>query len=324
MPATKVTSIASSVDKFGRTGPLTFVMVPHNGRRAIKDEHDIAYRDRTRAHSPASLLPAPPGQSDVEPSVDERLLFRFSALISTSHRIHYDLDWYHREEDDGHVIHGPLLALMMCEHMRREEIALTDRIFGYRSVSPWVGRADLSTGASRREGGVEFALSTRAEHPDVRPGRVFHWCYRILSAQWSSPVVRAIMPPCSTGYATPSDCAGSGDTAALGAAVADLARSVAIVRRLYRRRVRGPPWTRSSEALRSSTWRRTLGRFAEAVTDGEEASPRRGCVSLYRVKQLLSSGTARAGPRWRHAGPGESSWSVWACAHPLPGSRAQH
>jgi len=68
--------------------------------------------------------------------VDERLLFRFSALTYNAHRIHYDVAWCRREGYDGLVIHGPLLAFMMGEHMRRQGIDLVHKTFGYRLVSP--------------------------------------------------------------------------------------------------------------------------------------------------------------------------------------------
>ena len=68
--------------------------------------------------------------------MDERLLFRFSALTYNAHRIHYDLDWCRREGYDGLVIHGPLLALMMGEHCGGRAFDLTGQTFGYRLVSP--------------------------------------------------------------------------------------------------------------------------------------------------------------------------------------------
>src|SRR5699024_10683976 len=80
--------------------------------------------------------PAPPAGPTLELAADERLLFRFSALTYNAHRIHYDRDWCRKEGYDGLVIHGPLLAFMMGEHLRREGIDLVGKTFEYRLVSP--------------------------------------------------------------------------------------------------------------------------------------------------------------------------------------------
>lgn len=140
-PATELTSIKSSVDKVGRTGPLTLTTVLREifqgGELVIQDEQDIVYRaPGTGALPPPPAPPKPPAGPSSSLAVDERLLFRFSALTYNAHRIHYDLDWCKREGYDGLVIHGPLLALMMGEHLRRQGISLEGRTFGYRLVSP--------------------------------------------------------------------------------------------------------------------------------------------------------------------------------------------
>jgi 3-methylfumaryl-CoA hydratase len=139
--ATKVTSVKSSVDKVGRTGPLTLTTVLHEifqgGEPVIREEQDIVYRapGSGALPPPPEAAPTPAGPA-LDLAVDERLLFRFSALTYNAHRIHYDLDWCKREGYDGLVIHGPLLALMMGEHLRRQGVDLRGRTFGYRFVSP--------------------------------------------------------------------------------------------------------------------------------------------------------------------------------------------
>lgn len=179
-PATKVTSIARSVEKQGRTGPLTFVTVlqeiTQGGALAIREEQDIVYRaPGTGALPPAPEPPAPPAGPTLRLAVDERMLFRFSALTYNTHRIHYDLGYVPTEGYDGLVIHGPLQALLMGDHMRREGIDLVGRTYGYRLVSPMVGpqtlsivpgRDGLEAGAeSRSEAGAVCAVSTLAD-PD--------------------------------------------------------------------------------------------------------------------------------------------------------------
>ncbi|MCZ4519409.1 mesaconyl-C4 CoA hydratase [Rhodococcus ruber] len=179
-PATKVTSIAKSVDKVGRTGALTLTTVlqeiTQDGELVIREEQDIVYREGGSAPLPT---PAPSVDPLAEPtlslSVDEKLLFRFSALTYNSHRIHYDLDWCRKEGYDGLVVHGPLLAFMMAEHMRREGISLMNKTFGYRLLSPMTrpqtftvvpAAAGLEAGAEVRSAdGVVCAVGTLNEGP---------------------------------------------------------------------------------------------------------------------------------------------------------------
>ena len=151
-PATRTTWIADEVEKQGRTGPLRFVTVRHELSQrdavAVVEEQDIVYR------APGGALPSAPGEGlpDREPSltleVDERLLFRFSALTYNAHRIHYDRGWCRQEGYDDLVVHGPLQALMMGELARRNGVPLLGRRFGYRLLSPMVGPQTMHVMAS--------------------------------------------------------------------------------------------------------------------------------------------------------------------------------
>ncbi|WP_327116352.1 mesaconyl-C4 CoA hydratase [Nocardia sp. NBC_01730] len=176
--ATKVTSVKSLLDKDGRTGPLTLVTVLQEifqgGELVIREEQDIVYRaPGSGTLPPAPTAPASPSGPTLELAVDERTLFRFSALTYNAHRIHYDLGWTAQEGYDGLLIHGPLLALMMGEHMRREGIELRGKTFGYRFVSPMTkpqtftvvpGPEGLIHGAEARSAaGAVCAVSTLAE-----------------------------------------------------------------------------------------------------------------------------------------------------------------
>lgn len=176
--ATRVSTIASTVEKEGRTGGLTFVTVRHEisqgGELSVVDEQDIVYRaGGTTALPPAPEPPAPPAGPTLSLTVDEPMLFRFSALTYNTHRIHYDLGYVPTEGYDGLVVHGPLQALMMADHLRREGIDLVGRQFAYRLVSPMVGPQTLTIvpgpdglqhGAeSRSEAGAVCAVSTVKE-----------------------------------------------------------------------------------------------------------------------------------------------------------------
>jgi 3-methylfumaryl-CoA hydratase len=167
-PATRTTWVTGDVEKQGRTGPLRFLTVRHEisqaGEVAVVDEQDLVYR------SPGGALPQRQGEGlpDRSPAltldVDERLLFRFSALTYNAHRIHYDRDWCRQEGYDDLVVHGPLQALMMGELARRNGVPLVGRRFGYRLVSPMTGPQAMHVLAS--PDGIDEGAEVRA--PDGR------------------------------------------------------------------------------------------------------------------------------------------------------------
>ncbi len=121
-PATRVSTIDTVTEKAGRSGRLVFVTVRHevsgDDGPAIVEEHDIVYREDTGGPG-AAARPGEPAPEDadwtqaVEP--DPTLLFRYSALTFNGHRIHYDRDYATGIEGyGGLVVHGPLLATLMC------------------------------------------------------------------------------------------------------------------------------------------------------------------------------------------------------------------
>ncbi len=68
---------------------------------------------------------------------DPVLLFRYSALTFNGHRIHYDLKF--ATEDEGYpglVVHGPLLATLMVDLVRRERPAARVAAFEFRAERP--------------------------------------------------------------------------------------------------------------------------------------------------------------------------------------------
>lgn len=145
--ATRRTWVTGSSVKRGRSGRLRFTSVrtevTQDGRLAVVEENDIVYREA------GSAVTVPVGSLDTQPPAtegptvafraDEVALMRFSALTYNAHRIHYDLGWCAVEGYDGLVIHGPLQALLMGEHVRRHGGGLLGRRFDYRLVSPAVG-----------------------------------------------------------------------------------------------------------------------------------------------------------------------------------------
>jgi 3-methylfumaryl-CoA hydratase len=135
--------IVDIAHKEGRTGPLAFVVVRHmisgeNGV-AIVEEHDIVYRgepregERRSATSPAPVDAA--WSREIHP--DPVLLFRYSALTFNSHRIHYDRRYVTEVEHyPGLVVHGPLIARLLVDLLRRATPHARLAAFSFRATSP--------------------------------------------------------------------------------------------------------------------------------------------------------------------------------------------
>jgi 3-methylfumaryl-CoA hydratase len=84
---------------------------------------------------------------------DPVLLFRYSALTFNSHRIHYDMPYVTGEEGyPGLVVHGPLIATLLLDLLRRELPAAIVKSFAFRAVSPlFAGSAGADAPAHRFE-----------------------------------------------------------------------------------------------------------------------------------------------------------------------------
>ena len=140
---TRVSRIADVAFKESRVGPLVFVRVDHeiSGPQgpALKEEHDIVYRD---VPAPGLAPPAPPPAPEgalwrrtVTP--DPVMLFRYSALTFNGHRIHYDRPYATKVEGyPGLVVHGPLIATLLMDLIRRERPEARLARFAYRAASP--------------------------------------------------------------------------------------------------------------------------------------------------------------------------------------------
>jgi len=127
-PATKRSRVLSVLEKQGRSGPLTFIVVEHQilqrGQVVIDEQQDIVYREAASSASQLSASPedgpaAQPADGDWVIEISPSLLFRFSALTYNAHRIHYDRDYAMQVEGyPGLLTHGPLQALAMAEAAR--------------------------------------------------------------------------------------------------------------------------------------------------------------------------------------------------------------
>jgi 3-methylfumaryl-CoA hydratase len=140
---TRETRVIDIKEKSGRSGPLVFVVVRHEISNAdglaVTEEHDIVYRDHSRDKSTAA--PAQPAPADaawertIQP--DDVLLFRYSALTFNGHRIHYDRRYATEVEGyPGLVVHGPLIATLLMDLLRRNQPTAVVARFSFRAVSP--------------------------------------------------------------------------------------------------------------------------------------------------------------------------------------------
>jgi 3-methylfumaryl-CoA hydratase len=140
---TRTSRILAVRQKEGRSGPLIFVIVRHEigdaEGIALSEEQDIAYRDHTGSTEGKSSAPSAPVDAAWERVIrpDDVLLFRYSALTFNAHRIHYDRR-YAMEAGGypGLVVHGPLIATLLLDLVRRNLPGATVERFSFRAVSP--------------------------------------------------------------------------------------------------------------------------------------------------------------------------------------------
>jgi 3-methylfumaryl-CoA hydratase len=65
------------------------------------------------------------------------LLFRYSALTFNGHRIHYDQPYVTQVEGyPGLIVHGPLIASLLLDLVRRERPDAVVTAFSFRAVQP--------------------------------------------------------------------------------------------------------------------------------------------------------------------------------------------
>jgi 3-methylfumaryl-CoA hydratase len=141
----RLSTIEDVTSKTGRSGALVFVKVRHelrcNGaaQPALVEWHDIVYREakQSGAAEPPPQ-PTPQGadwQREIVP--DDVLLFRYSALTFNGHRIHYDRRYATGVEGyPGLVVHGPLIATLLLDLLRRQLPQADVAAFRFRAVRP--------------------------------------------------------------------------------------------------------------------------------------------------------------------------------------------
>jgi 3-methylfumaryl-CoA hydratase len=139
---TRTSRIVSVEQKRGRSGALVFVVVRHeignSGGVALTEEQDIVYREHSKRGDPERMPERAPAGSAWERIVraDDVLLFRYSALTFNAHRIDYDRRFATEVEGyPGLVVHGPLIATMLLDLLRRHMPEAKAMRFAFRSAS---------------------------------------------------------------------------------------------------------------------------------------------------------------------------------------------
>lgn len=168
----RVAKIAAVTHKEGRDGPLVFVTVQHEvfaeGALALTEEQNIVYREAPKATASATAetvgtTMARVAQWRTSVTADEVMLFRFSALTFNSHRIHYDRSYATQVEGyPGLVVHGPLVATLLADLVRRNVAGETLRSLCFRAKQPLFAGSPFTICGSREGKSLELW----AEAPD--------------------------------------------------------------------------------------------------------------------------------------------------------------
>ncbi len=160
----RLSRITSVVRKEGRSGALVFVTVRHEVRDAeglvLSDEHDIVYRGESAA-APAPVVAPTEAKWRREIRPDPVLLFRYSAVTFNGHRIHYDHPYTTQVEGyPGLVVHGPLIATLLVDLLRRNDPAAVLSTYRFRALRPLFDTAPFMTLGQPNAGNASARLWT--------------------------------------------------------------------------------------------------------------------------------------------------------------------
>ncbi len=155
----RVSEVRAVEIKNGKSGPLVFVLVAHEisgaGGVLLREEHDIVYREAPTPGVAAKSTPAPDNavwRRQISP--DPVMLFRYSALTFNGHRIHYDQPYATKVEGyPGLIVHGPLIATLLMDLLRREAPAARLARFEFRALAPLFDTAPFAVEGRPGSGG---------------------------------------------------------------------------------------------------------------------------------------------------------------------------
>jgi 3-methylfumaryl-CoA hydratase len=157
-------TIADVATKEGRTGKLVFVKVRHELSAqgapdpAIVEYHDIVYREAKQAGD-VDPPPTAAAQGEWQRTIvpDDVLLFRYSALTFNGHRIHYDRQYVTQIEGyPGLIVHGPLIATLLMDLVRRNAPGEEVATFRFKAVRPTFDPHPFKVNGSRQGNEVKL------------------------------------------------------------------------------------------------------------------------------------------------------------------------
>jgi 3-methylfumaryl-CoA hydratase len=162
---TRTSRIAEVQHKEGRSGSLVFVAVRHEignaDGAALTEDQNLVYRANAKPDErPPAPQPAPAGSAwERTVQADDVLLFRYSALTFNAHRIHYDRRFATQTEGyPGLVVHGPLIATLLLDLLRRRMPEAKVERFEFRSVSPLFDTAPFTVSGKPESDGRSVSL----------------------------------------------------------------------------------------------------------------------------------------------------------------------
>jgi 3-methylfumaryl-CoA hydratase len=171
---TRTSRISDVTMKTGNSGVLCFVSVEHRittpRGTALRERHDIVYRDVSTAPPPAKPPEPPPSAQHRESHMaDPVLLFRYSALTFNGHRIHYDRDYVTKVEGyPGLIFHGPMQAALLVEFAAKLHGGAAPKKFSYRGVQPLFEGSEFSVNANTTDSGMELWTANSAGQPTMK------------------------------------------------------------------------------------------------------------------------------------------------------------
>ena len=167
-PVDRTSMIRDVTTKEGRSGPLVFVLgTPRDRRsravrRSSKSTTSSTGTRRQQASVRSRRRRAPVDATwtrTLRP--DDVLLFRYSALTFNGHRIHYDRRYVTEVEGyPGLIVHGPLIATLLLDLVRRHLPDAVVARFAFRAMSPLFDIAEFTVNGRRDSDATRGALGS--------------------------------------------------------------------------------------------------------------------------------------------------------------------
>jgi 3-methylfumaryl-CoA hydratase len=121
VPAVRTSRATGTKQVRGRSGTFTITTLEHRifqkGRVCLREQQDVI--DHDGPPTAATPQPTVPAASGVTLPIDATTLFRFSALVRASHRIHWDENYAREVEGySGLVVPGPFQLIAATHRIR--------------------------------------------------------------------------------------------------------------------------------------------------------------------------------------------------------------